>query len=125
MRTPRLFFSGVSVIAVAHPLVVDGFVRRTRLDARLRWLDYRTYASLGDTQYAQGPPMRRAEPWLIAISLAGGLITGVPRVSAQPSGQPDVRDNRAPGPPPGDRDRDRRRPARPVDAPTEAPPSPR
>jgi hypothetical protein len=76
--------------------------------------------------------MIRVEPWLIAISLAGGLIAAAPRASAQPAppagAQPDDRNHPAPGTPSaGDRDRDRnrRRPAPPADGPTEAPPAPR
>jgi hypothetical protein len=63
--------------------------------------------------------MRRAEPWLLALGLIGGLLAGAPRASAQP----DVRDHHPPGPPPS-ADHDRRRPA-PHGDPTEAPPSPR
>jgi IPT/TIG domain/WXXGXW repeat (2 copies) len=65
--------------------------------------------------------MRRAEPWLIAISLVGGLVTGIPRASAQP----DVRDHRTPPPPP---ERDHRRPPPPGNEPREPrepPPAPR
>jgi len=62
--------------------------------------------------------MRRAEPWLIAISLVGGLVTGIPRATAQP----DVRDHRTPPPP---AEHDRRRPPQPANEPREAPPAPR
>ncbi|MBC7975300.1 MAG: YXWGXW repeat-containing protein, partial [Myxococcales bacterium] len=73
--------------------------------------------------------MTRAEPWLIAISLAGGLLTAGPRASAQPASpaaQAPEETHRAPAPPNDrDRDRDRRRPAPPDNGPREAPPAPR
>ena len=66
--------------------------------------------------------MRRAEPWLIAISLLAGMAVGAPRASAQP----DVRDHHPSGPPPGHpSEHDRRRPPPPGNEPSEAPPTPR
>lgn len=76
--------------------------------------------------------MRRAEPWLIAISLAGGLIAAAPQASAQQGTRTPV--DRTPGTrtpvdrTPGDHapnEHDRRRPPQPADGPREAPPTPR
>ena len=73
--------------------------------------------------------MRRAESWLLAVTVVTGIAAGATSSSAQPSPRdhrgpppPVDRDHRRDSPPPADRDHRRESP--PADVPREAPPPP-